>query len=146
MAGPISTDIELPDEEIIRIYSKRWNIEVFFKMAKSYLRLAKEFQGKSYDLMVAHTTIVFIRYIMLSLESRCGKDPRTIGNLFYVCCDELQDISLLESLQRLLILLEHALHDRLQLAEQEVRKLINYLISDLPLFFKERPAVCCCES
>ena len=45
----LSTDTELPDEEVVRIYGKRWSIEVFFKMSKSYLRLAKEFQGRSYD-------------------------------------------------------------------------------------------------
>jgi hypothetical protein len=39
--------------------------------------------------MVAHTTIVFTRYIMLSWESRKMKDPRTLGGLFYLMCDEL---------------------------------------------------------
>lgn len=60
-------------------------------------------EGRSYDSMVAHTAIMFIRYIMLSLDSRCGQDPRTIGNLFYVCCDELQDISLVEALQKIFL-------------------------------------------
>jgi len=64
----LSTDTSLKDEEIIRIYGKRWDIEVFFKMTKSHLNLAKEFQGRSYDSMVAHTTIVFCRYIMLAIE------------------------------------------------------------------------------
>ena len=62
----LSTDIGIADEEIIRIYGKRWDIEVFFKMCKSYLCLSKEFQGRSYDCLVAHTTIVFTRYVMLS--------------------------------------------------------------------------------
>lgn len=96
--------------------------------------------------MVAHTAVVFIRYIMLALESRCGQDPRTIGNLFYICCDELQDISLVEALQRLLSLLEQFLQEHLQLSEAEIRKLIDYLISGLPSFFKKRLAVCYCES
>lgn len=142
----LTTDIELSNEEVIRIYGKRWNIEVFFKMSKSYLRLAKEFQGRSYDSMVAHTSIVFIRYIMLALESRNGEDPRTIGNLFYVCCDELQDISLVDALQMLFSLMDQFLKEQLQLSEAEIRKLIDYLISNLPLFFKERLAVCYCES
>ncbi len=55
----LSTDLVLTDEEIIQIYGKRWAIEVFFKTTKSFLNLAKEFQGRSYDSMVAHTTIVF---------------------------------------------------------------------------------------
>lgn len=142
----LTTDTELPDDEVVRIYGKRWNIEVFFKMSKSYLRLAKEFQTRSYDSMVAHTTIVFIRYIMLALESRSGQDPRTIGNLFYECCDEVRDISLTEALQMILSLLERFLEDHMQLAEAEIRKLIDYLISGLPSFFKDRLAVCYCES
>lgn len=142
----LTTDTELPDEEVVRIYGKRWNIEVFFKMSKSYLKLAKEFQTRSYDSMVAHTTIVFIRYIMLALESRNGQDPRTIGNLFYECCDELRDISLTEALQMILSLLERFLEEHVRLSEAEIRKLLDYLINGLPSFFKERLAVCYCES
>lgn len=64
----ISTDISIDDEGIVRICGKSWNTEVFFKMCKSYLSLAKEFQCRSYDTMIAHTTIVFSRYIMLAVE------------------------------------------------------------------------------
>jgi hypothetical protein len=35
----ICTDINLPEEEILRIYGKRWDIEVFFKTCKSMLNL-----------------------------------------------------------------------------------------------------------
>ncbi len=96
--------------------------------------------------MVAHTAIVFIRYIMLALESRNGEDSRTIGNLFYSCCDELQDINFAEALQRIFSLMEQFLQEQMQLTEAEIRKLIDYLISNLPSFFKERLAVCYCES
>jgi len=57
----LCTDLELSDEEIVRLYGKRWDIEVFFKVCKSHLALAKEFQGRSYDMQVAATTIVFLR-------------------------------------------------------------------------------------
>jgi hypothetical protein len=43
-------------------------------------------------------------------------------------------------------LLERFLEDHMRLAEAEIRKLIDYLISGLPSFFKDRLAVCCCES
>lgn len=32
----ITTDLELSNEDIVRIYGKRWDIEVFFKMAKQH--------------------------------------------------------------------------------------------------------------
>ena len=65
-----STDINLSEEAIIQLYGKRWDIEVFFKMCKSYLNLAKEFQGVSYDLITAHTAIVMTRYIILAADKR----------------------------------------------------------------------------
>lgn len=54
----MSTDLELANEEIVRIYGKRWDIEVFFKMAKQHLKLAKEIQCRDFDALIAHTSIV----------------------------------------------------------------------------------------
>ena len=45
----ISTDTSLSEEEIIRIYGKRWDTEVFFKVCNSYLNLSKECNSLSYD-------------------------------------------------------------------------------------------------
>jgi hypothetical protein len=42
--------------------------------------------------------------------------------------------------------MEQFLTEELRLAEGEIRKLIDYLISNLPSFSKERLAICCCES
>ena len=39
----LSTDRTLSDQEIIRIYGMRWDIEVFFKTTKSLLKLQKKF-------------------------------------------------------------------------------------------------------
>lgn len=142
----ISTDVDLPETEIIRIYGKRWNIEVFFKMCKSYLKLAKEFQGRSYDMMVAHTTIVFSRYIMLAVENRNGIDLRTIGALFYYCCDELEDIRFLESLQLLIDILKTALQDKLFLTEEAMNEFLDHFVSALPDYFKAKISISSCES
>ena len=48
----LSTDTTLSDEEIVTLYKRRWDIETFFKIAKSFLKLAKECQSRSYDAMV----------------------------------------------------------------------------------------------
>ena len=98
----LSTDIDLADEEIVKLYKRRWDIEVFFKISKSYLQLAKEFQSRSYDALVAHTAIVFARYIMLELSRRSEKDPRTLGTLFHAGCDELRQASFVEAVTLLL--------------------------------------------
>ena len=49
----ICTNPELSEEEIIRIYGKRWQIEVFFKTCKSYLQLLTECHSLSYDALTA---------------------------------------------------------------------------------------------
>ena len=100
----ISTDLNLSNEDIVRIYGKRWDIEVFFKMAKQHLKLAKEMQCRDYDALVAHTTIVFMRYMFLVYQNRIETDYRTFGELFYACCDEVSDISFVEALYRIMTL------------------------------------------
>ncbi len=100
----LSTDTNLADEEIVRIYGKRWDIEVFFKMAKQHLKLAKEIQCRDFDALIAHTTIVFMRYMFLAYQCRMETDHRTFGDLFYACCEEVADISFMQALYRILTL------------------------------------------
>ncbi|MED1438598.1 transposase [Aeribacillus composti] len=132
----LSTNIELPDEEVVRLYGKRWDIECFFKVTKSHLRLAKEFQSRSYDAMVAHTTIVFARYIML-LSSREEEDPKTIGQLFYLCCDEMEDIRFAQALILVLDLLKSTLSNEPTLSEEKVQSIVDELVNNLPHFLKK---------
>ena len=64
----VTTDTSLTEEDVIRIYGKRWGIEVFFKVCKSYLRLEKDCRALSYDAMTAHVSVVFTRYMFLAVE------------------------------------------------------------------------------
>jgi hypothetical protein len=100
----LTTDTDLPDADVVRIYGKRWDIEVFFKMAKQHLKLAKEIQCRDFDALIAHTSIVFMRYMFLAYQCRIETDHRTFGDLFYYCCDEISDISFIEALYRILTL------------------------------------------
>ncbi len=70
----LSTDTSLDDEKIVQTYGKRWDIEVFFKMTKQHLKLAKEIHSRDYDALVAHTSIVFMRYMFLSYQQRRAID------------------------------------------------------------------------
>lgn len=100
----LSTDTVLAEEDIIQIYGKRWDIEVFFKMAKQHLKLAKEIQCRDYDALIAHTSIVFMRYMFLTYQCRMETDHRSFGDLFYACCEEVSDISFIQALYRILTL------------------------------------------
>ena len=134
----ISTDTELPEEEIIRLYGKRWDIEVFFKVCKSYLKLSRECNSLSYDAMTAHTAIVFARYMMLSVENRKSCDDRCFGELFLLYCDELNDIKWIEAFHLLMQLFHEAVSDTLDLTEKELNALVSRFTESLPSSLKTR--------
>ena len=93
--------MSLTAEEVIRIYGKRWSIEVFFKVCKSFLRLEKDCRSLSYDAMTAHVSIVFTRYMFLAVEQRECKDARSLGELFYLSVNELPDVCFVEAMHLL---------------------------------------------
>ena len=104
----LSTDASLEDAEIVRIYGNRWSIECFFKSSKSFLKLGTEFQSHNYGAMVSHTAIVFTRYTILEWIRRNRNDEKTYGELFFMFCEDIQDMDLTNALQSLMALfVEH---------------------------------------
>jgi hypothetical protein len=142
----LSTDLTLSDQEIIKIYGMRWDIEVFFKTTKSLLKLQKEFQGRSYDLMISHTTIVFTRYIVLSWQNRCDHDQRTLGGMFYDYCDQISDLDWAVALQQLLELLEDALKNCNTKINKFLKSQLQQWIAGLPNYIKAYLPISVCES
>ena len=90
----LSTDTEMEENEIIRQYGKRWNIECMFKCSKQYLRFGKDFQSPSFETQNAQVAIAFTRYMMIAIEQRESEDYRSCGELFMLFYTELQDITL----------------------------------------------------
>jgi len=132
----VSTDLNLSEQGIIELYGKRWGIEVFFKTCKSYLKLAGEFQGRSYDMLVAHTTVVCVRYIMLAWFSRLDTDDRTINEGFFLLCEEKADISFSEALRYLFSVLQSALSEVFWLSSAQINELLDAFLSKLPVSFR----------
>ena len=128
----LSTDMSLSEEEIIRIYGKRWQIEVFFKVCKSYLKLTKECQSTSYDAMVAWNAIVMSRYIMLALDKRLEEDSRSFGELFFDICDELPDITWMKAFMLLLDTFLEVAAEKYFLADDETESLLGAFMDALP--------------
>lgn len=145
-AAFISTDFTLDDSEIIRIYGKRWSIEVFFKVCKSYLALAQEFQGRSYDQMVAQTTLVFTRYLMLAMNQRDAIDEKTIGELFHCCIDEIADIKFLDALKLIFQLLKNWLKKQVETSDAVINALLDEFINSLPPYFRPKIRLVSCET
>ena len=132
----ISTDINLDENEIIRVYGKRWDIEVFFKVCKSYLNLSRECNSLSYDAMTAHTAVVFTRYMMLSLESRESNDNRSLGELFLYFSDEMSDITWIQAFQMLLQMFRTMLTENTELSDEKISELVDTFMNALPALLK----------
>ncbi len=99
----ISTDTTLDENEIIRIYSKRWDIEVFFKVCKSYLNLSRE-----------------------------SNDNRSLGELFLYFSDEMSDITWIQAFQMLLQMFRSMLSDNTELSDNKIAELVDTFMSTLP--------------
>ena len=134
----ISTDISLSEDEIIRIYGKRWDIEVFFKVCKSYLNLSRECRSLSYDAMTAHTAVVFTRYMMLSLENRESKDTRSMGELFLYFSDEMSDITWIQAFQLMLRMFRTMLADNIDIEDETIDELVGAFMNALPSLLRSK--------
>ena len=133
----ISTDTTLSEEEIIRIYGKRWDIEVFFKTCKSYLHLVKECRSLSYDALTAHVSIVFARYMMLAVTQRCNTDDKTICELFFCLMDELDDITFSQSMRIIIDALMGVVMEYFHITEQQLEKFTASFVQRLPKYMQK---------
>jgi hypothetical protein len=134
----ITTDTTLSADEVIRLYGKRWDIEVFFKSAKSVLNLVHEFHGRSYDHFVAHTTIVCLRYPLLAVAARDDADDRTIGPLFWAMCDERADLRFVDAWHLLMAALRAALSEELHLSDTEISRLLTVFWDRIPASLRRK--------
>ena len=132
----ISTDTTLDENEIIRIYGKRWDIEVFFKVCKSYLNLSKECNSLSYDAMTAHTAVALTRYMMLSLESRESNDSCSPGELFLYFSDEMSDITWIQAFQMLLQMFRTMLSGNTERPEDKIDELVDTFMNMVPALLR----------
>ncbi len=133
----ICTDISLSEEEIIRIYRKRWQIEVFFKTCKSTPNLIGECHSLSYDALTAHVAIVFARYMLLALEQRQNEDQRTLGELFFFLVDEMADITFTKSMSIIIAAMLASLQEILTLSDTQLDALVSDFESRLPEYLKK---------
>jgi len=128
----ICTDMSLSEEEIIRIYGRRWGIEVFFKTCKSYLHLTNECHSLSYDSMTAHVAVVFVRYMILAVSKRQNTDYRSLGEIFFFMYDEAKDITFDESMQILLEALFDTILEVFHPSDKQLKEFTVSFITKLP--------------
>jgi hypothetical protein len=142
----LSTDVTLDSAEIVRIYGMRWSIETFFKVTKSLLKLGTEFQGRSFDQLISHTTVVFSRYLAMEYERRQSSDDRTLGGLFFLFADEVRDLDFQTALQQLMTLFLEMFQATTKKNKTSVFCQLQDWISSLPSYIKGLFKDLSCES
>ncbi len=136
----LSTDCTLSDAEIIRRYGYRWSIECCFKVCKSLLKLGKEFQPVNYDTTISSTALVLTRYIILEWLRRKNNDPHSLGELFFLCYDDVRDIELVDALEQLITIMTDGLaNGTIRMDDSVRRELLDWYVSQ-PAFIR-----CICQ-
>ena len=85
-AAFLSTNPNLHSSSIIKKYTRRWSIEVFFKECKQILDLGKD-QSNDFNAQVFSTTASFLRYNILTYLNQT-ENFSTPGKLFENIADE----------------------------------------------------------
>ena len=115
-----------------------WNIETYFKLTKSYLKLRTECHSTSYDAITSHMVVVAIRYMVLAVERFKNSDSRSIEDLFYgvqrEMADELMDCAVVLMIDTLL----DSIREYYGASESQVEGLVCLFISKLPENWKKR--------
>lgn len=142
----LSSDLALEPDEIVRIYGMRWSIETFFKVTKSDLKLGTEFQGRSFDMLISHTTIVFSRYLVMEYERRQATDERILGGLFFLFADEVRDQDFKSALQQLMALFVEMTQATTKKSKKSVLCQLQDWFAGLPLYIKGLFGDLSCES
>lgn len=134
----VCTDMSLSEKEILEAYTLRWNIETYFKLTKSYLKLRTECHSTSYDAITSHMVVVAIRYMILSVERFKNSDNRSLEDLFYgvqrEIVNELIDCAIVLVIDTLLDSVREYCHA----SEAQVTELVSLFISKLPENWKIR--------
>ncbi|MCM1233203.1 MAG: hypothetical protein NC489_24050 [Ruminococcus flavefaciens] len=127
-----STDTGLSEEEIIRIYVRRWDSS---KACKSYL-MVKEYRNVSYDAMNAQVAIVFSRYMILPVAQSENADDKTICALCFCLLDEMENITFSRSLCIIIDALMDAVMDYFHITVTQLEEFTASFIKRLPQYMR----------
>jgi len=124
----LSTDLDLEVTAILRKYSNRWSIEMFFRDAKQHLGLGKE-QNRDFDAIIAHQSFLIIRYLLLSFLIRHSSGREPLGPLFESISDQIVQATIFSRLwkffKHLLLMSSQVLFSDNE--RHYINKLIDYM-------------------
>lgn len=98
--GILTTDTALDFHKAYEIYAMRWSIEVIFKDCKQHLGLGK-CQSRDFAAQIAHSTIAFMQYNILSTARRFSS-YETIGGLFKDVCQDTLELTICDRIWQII--------------------------------------------
>lgn len=139
----ISTNPDISEEEIIRIYGKRWQIEVFFKPAK-----------RIWTWSVNAIVFPMMHWLHMSPQSclpdtweqRHNEDDRELGEPFCYFMDELADITFGESFQIIITAMLDSMRAIFQPTEEQLQLFIDMFIGGFPEYVRNSLAKAALEA
>jgi hypothetical protein len=96
--------------------------------------------------MVSHTAIVFTRYTILEWIRRNQNDQKTYGELFFLFCDDIQDMELTTALQGLMSLFTDIVSNLSAEITEMLKSKLNDWMASQPLFIQALFGDLCWES
>ena len=107
-----------------------------FKVCKQYLKFTRENNSTSFDALMSHLAIVFVRYIMLAVYERSNNDERSLGELFYMFVSEAEEITFSNALNLIYTALLESVAELFTLTEEQRTLLVERFMSKLPEWLK----------
>ena len=133
----VCTDTDLDEEELLLIYAIRWNIEVYFKMSKSYLKLRTECHSPNYDAITSHMVIVALRYMIIAVERFKNSDGRSIEEIFYQAQREINSMEMGFVINLILDLMIESVREVFSATEAQIQATLCTFVSKLPAAWRE---------
>ena len=87
--------------------------------------------------MNAHATIVFSRYMVLSVAQRENEDDKTICELCFCLLDEMEDITFSRSMCIIIDALMDTVMEYFHITETQLEEFTTIFIQRLPKYMKE---------
>ena len=134
----VCTDLEAGEDEVLRIYGMRWNIETYFKVSKSHLKLRTECHSPNYDAVTSHMVIVALRYMILARERYRETDDRTIEELFAGMKREIQNDITDKAIELIIDTLLQSVKEFFSASDAQMDKLVTLFVSKLPGHWRSR--------
>ncbi len=82
-------------------------------------------------------SIIFTRYMLIVVEKRINEDDRTAGEIFFLLCDEVRDISFNQSMSLLVQAFLDSAAEMFKLSNQQLSAFVECFLFKLPAYFRD---------